>query len=319
MKTAIVTGGAGFIGKALTTRLLRDCWEVTVIDDFSTHAKREYPEHCNLRFIEGRVQDSITHRVHVDAIFHLAGKVGPVGVLKHKGRIAIDTIEAAEKVAYWGWLYHCPVIDISTSEIYGSPDKTNAEDDPKVFPYPASARMEYAVGKLAAETMLLNRDGMDVRIIRPFNVAGPGQSPLGGFVLPRFAQQALANTDLTVYAPGTQRRSFTHIDDIIDGIVLLYESGSPGDVYNLGSPFNDCTMLELAREVIRYAGAGRVKIVDPVGLWGDTFKEAADKVPNASKAMKELGWMPIRTRADIVSDTVDYWRDHDTSLGRTGS
>jgi UDP-glucose 4-epimerase len=305
-KTAVVTGGAGFIGKALTRRLVLDGWNVVVIDDMSTHMTHDYPDE-GVKFIQGRTQDAILREHDVHAIFHLAGKVGPVGVLRWAGHIAQDTIDAADKAGGWAAFHNCPLIDISTSEIYGSPDASNAEDDPKVFPYTASARMEYATAKLAAETMLLNRDMLDIRIVRPFNVAGPGQKPEGGFVLPRFIIQALTGRPLTVYLPGTQKRAFTHVDDLVEGIMLVYEKGQKGQAYNLGNPHNETTMTELAMRVVAHVGQGRVEFVDPNEIWGPDFREAADKVPNADRAMA-LGWKPKHSLDRVVADAVDYWK-----------
>lgn len=308
MSHAIVTGGAGFIGLALTTRLIEDGWNVTVIDDFSTHDDmwaqvQKIPAEAELK--NGRVQDIAPRWGKVDAIFHLAGKVGPVGVLRYKGQIAPDTITGNARVAEWAGLYDCPLIDISTSEIYGSPERTNAEEDPKVFPYPASARMEYAVAKLAAETMLLNSD-CDARIIRPFNIAGPGQRKDGGFIIPRFVRQALDDADMTVYYPGTQRRAFTHIDDFIDGLMLVLHKGQEKSVYNLGNPDTETSIIEVAMAVRNAVQKGHITMVDPQSLWGTDFKEAADKVPNAEKAMRELGWKPWRTLDTIIKDVVEY-------------
>lgn len=309
-RTAIVTGGEGFIGAALAKRLLRDGWSVVIIDDFGNHDEVRYDrELAEAHLIQASVQTALMREKSVDVIYHLAGRVGPVGVMKFKGRIASDTIDSAARVAQWALDYGCPVIDISTSEIYGSPGKHNAEDDAKVFPNPASARMEYAVAKLAAETMLLNTQGLDVRIIRPFNVAGPGQRPEGGFVLPRFVISALTGTPLTVYKPGNQLRSFTHIDDIVDGIIALYENGRSGYIVNLGTPKNACPIYQLALEVVSHVGAGVIEIVDPVAIHGPNFKEAPEKVPNSDKASALIGWEAKKSRDEIICDTIEYWRE----------
>jgi UDP-glucose 4-epimerase len=307
MKTAIVTGGAGFIGSHLVDRLLREEWEVVNVDDFSTHHDKRWPMNTAY-LLQGRVQDVVMRKPHVDAIFHLAGKVGPTGVLRYAGLIAKDTVDSTTRVADWGKWYECPVIDISTSEIYGSPDKENAEHDPKVFPTSHSARMEYAVAKLAAETLLLNTPDLDVRIVRPFNIAGPRQRPDGGFVIPRFVQQALQDKTLTVYAPGTQRRAFTHVDDFVDGVMLAYHKGVKGEAYNMGNPWNVASIMDIAATVLAEVGKGRIEVVDPNTLHGPEFREAPEKVPNADKAMRELGWMPKYGRRRIITDTITYWK-----------
>jgi UDP-glucose 4-epimerase len=306
---AIVTGAAGFIASHLVDRLIEQGWEVLAIDDLSGGTT---DEHVNrgARFIQARVQDcNFTN--FPDAIFHLAGKVGPVGVTRHAGEIALDTIQSADVVGRWATDWGCPLIDISTSEVYGDASKANSEYDPTVFQHSPSARKEYAVGKLAAETMLRNRKYLDVKVVRFFNVTGPRQSPVGGFVIPRFVLQALRGEPLTVYAPGTQVRSFSHVDDIIDGLMLIYEKGVSGEVYNLGNPYNACTMTELAEEVLDYI-PGRYDIVDPITLHGASFREAPDKTPDASKVMA-LGWAPVLGRCEIIEDVFDYWCEREVA------
>ena len=303
---AIVTGGEGFIGSRLVTRLFEMGWDVCIVDDYSTHEHREMLKNPAAHLQQGNVADVILprrFREGVDVIFHLAGKVGPVGVLKFKGRIASDTIAAASKVGDWAHDMGCPLIDVSTSEVYGSPDEANSEDTPKVF-RKFSARSEYAVSKLAAENMLVNREGVDVRIIRPFNVTGPGQRTEGGFVIPRFVMQAMAGIPLTIYQPGTQRRSFTHVDDIIDGMFLAWQHGKTNEVYNLGNPHNTRSMLQLAQMVIAMMGKGTYEIIDPVTLHGPDFVEAPEKIPNPAKAMKEIGFEPWRTIEKIVEEAI---------------
>lgn len=279
---AIVTGSAGFIGSHLVDRLTADGWDVTAID----------------RKVGPSIQGMTELPQSVDAIFHLASPVGPIGVLGWAGRIATEVVECSDIVARWAAAYGCPLVDVSTSEVYGS-GGNDAESDVCTFRPETSARKEYAVAKLAAETMLRNRE-LDLRIIRPFNVAGPRQSSEGGFVIPRFIEQARAGVPLTVYQPGTQRRAFTHVLDIVDGMVRSLDW--PADVYNLGNPANSTTMVDLAKRVLAVMGlVGSTVIVDPKALHGADFREAPDKLPNASKA-NALGWRPWRYLNDILLD-----------------
>jgi UDP-glucose 4-epimerase len=296
--TAIVTGGLGFIGSHLTERLLAD-GPVTVVDDGrgGDHlapgaALRKWP------------MEQAPFPPDADIIYHLAGPVGPVGVLRHAGRIVPDIIAMAATARDWALRNGCPLVYVSTSEVYGLQQQPMTEQAPRIIAAGHSARMEYAVAKLAAETMLLNTEGLDVRIVRPFNVAGPRQREDGGFVLPRFIRQAQNGEPLTVYQPGFQRRAFTHVLDIVDGLVRAGTVGTPGTVYNLGNPDNECSILELAWDVCRLVGGvdSRIAIVDPVTLWGPAVREAPDKVPDITKAREELGWNPTRDRRQVIED-----------------
>jgi UDP-glucose 4-epimerase len=299
---AVVTGGAGFIGSHLVDRLAADGWDVLVVDDFSTGD--HVHEHPRVEVQRCAIVEAPMPR-GVDAVFHLASPVGPVGVLRQAGRIVPKVVDDAETVALWARLNRCPLVDVSTSELYGPQGGACSEGLPRVTPAGHSARMEYAVAKLAAETMLLNTAGLDVRIVRPFNVAGPRQKPDGGFVVPRFVRQALAGEPLTVYTPGTQVRAFTHVADIVEGLMRVLRFGRPGDLFNLGNPRNLTTPMELAQLVLDACGeGGRIEVVDPQSLWGPAFREAADKWPDASLAAVRLGWEAELPLGRIVADVV---------------
>jgi nucleoside-diphosphate-sugar epimerase len=296
---AIVTGGAGFIGSHLVERLIADGVAVHVIDDFrsgDTLHTRATTHGVSIRNVAWDVWSG------ADAIYHLASPVGPVGVLRQAGHIAADVINDAATVAAAARLNGCPLVYVSTSELYGPQGGACDETLNRVTVPGHSARMEYAVAKLAAETALLN-SGIDVRIVRPFNVAGPRQKPDGGFVLPRFIDQAKAGVPLTVYAPGTQLRAFTHVLDIVDGLLAVAHRGLSGEVFNLGNADNLTTIEALARLVLDVVNpAGSYELVDPVTLWGPDFREAADKYPDATHAKVALGWRAFRSLRKVVED-----------------
>ncbi len=297
--SAIVTGGAGFIGSHLTERLIADGQDVLVIDDFRSGRTRI----DGAEYLEMPLAYAPRPSRSPDVIYHLAGPVGPVGVLHEAGRIVPEIVGAADLLRQWALYWDVPLVYVSTSEVYGLQAQPMTEQAPRIIAAGHSARMEYAVAKMAAETMLLNTDGLDVRIIRPFNVAGPRQREEGGFVLPRFIRQAKAGEPLTVYQPGSQRRAFTHVVEVADAIRRAGTLGKPGQVYNIGNPANACSIARLAEEVVDALGSSStVKVVDPVTLWGPAFAEAPDKLPTIDKAVKELGWEPRLTRRQVILD-----------------
>ena len=298
MIRAIVTGGAGFIGAHLVDRLVSDGFDVTVVDNLS--GGQWMNDSARTVAVSVRNFDPLPS----DVIFHLASPVGPVGVLRHAGRIVPEVVADAQTVAMWAMAFRCPMVDVSTSELYGPQTGACAESLPRVTPAGHSARMEYAVAKLAAETMLLNTPGLDVRIVRPFNVAGPRQKPDGGFVLPRFIGQALRGEPLTIYGDGSQLRAFTHVDDIVEGLVAVAARGQSGEVFNLGNPDNLTTILDLAVLVLEVVDPfGAISYVDPQALWGPAFREAADKYPDATLARERLSWAATRPLRMVVEDT----------------
>lgn len=295
---ATVTGGAGFIGSHLVDRLDADGVDVSVVDNQTTGTYIHPTARTYAVSVRNHEPDP------ADIIYHLASPVGPVGVLRHAGRIAFEVINDASTVAAWAMAFRCPLVYVSTSELYGPQTGACAETLPRVTPAGASARMEYAVAKLAAETMLLNTPGLDVRIVRPFNVAGPRQRPDGGFVLPRFIGQAMRGEPLTVYGDGTALRAFTHVADIVDGLIAVGARGQGGDVYNLGNPDNLTTIESLASLVLDVVDPeGSYVYVDPVDLWGPGFAEAPDKYPDASLATERLSWRAYRPLRKVIEDT----------------
>lgn len=302
MSNVTITGGFGFIGSHLTEICLEAGHRVTVIDDCRTSVVREMK---GVNHIQGPLPHYTTAGNDSDVIFHLASPVGPVGVLDHAGYIVREVIELADDVALAAWQDEAPLIYVSTSELYGDQPQPVNESRPRIFQAGSSARMEYAVAKLAAETMLLNRNDIDVRVVRPFNVAGPRQKEDGGFVLPRFMRQAATGSALTVYGDGQQRRAFTHVREIALGIYNTWRYGQAQHVYNLGNPDNEMTIMRLAETVIELTGStSQIELTDPAELWGLGFREAPDKVPDISRAKRELRWEPTIGVRDIIMDCV---------------
>lgn len=317
---AVVTGGCGFIGSHLVEALVRDGWEVTVVDSLVT-SPLPLPDLRSEWSVPVKVIPAAIREIPApvaDVFFHLASPVGPVGVLARSGHIASEVIADAATVADWATASDAVLVDVSTSELYGPQEGACVETLARVTPAGHSARMEYAVAKLAAETMLLNRP-VDVRVVRPFNVTGPRQSSKGGFVLPRFVSQALRSDPITVYQPGTQLRAFTHVADIVSGLILAATKSHPGAVYNLGNPDNLTTIADLATKVVEATSShSPLETVDPQALWGPGFREAADKWPDARKAKRELGWTPKYGLEQTICDVVAYMSPADR-LERLGA
>lgn len=320
-RNILVTGGFGFIGSHLAEKLILDANNhVHIVDNLSTSSidLQAYLDFLgrprNLTYSICTVEQfclALEANSTFEQIYHLASVVGPVGVLSHAGKIAHQIINDADYIAQIGLRTGAKVVDVSTSEVYGGGrDGYCSEKDFKVIQPDVTVRLEYAVGKLAAEISLINLarvTPLKVSIARPFNVAGPRQSGRGGFVLPRFIAQALSGEPITVYNDGQMIRAFTHVKDIVDGIILTMEKGANGEVYNLGNPSNKTSIVELAERVVQLTGSeSDITHVDPKLLFGPLFEEANDKYPDADRAIRDLGWHPAFGINDIILDSYRY-------------
>ncbi len=321
MKKILITGGFGFLGTTLTQELVKDKNNhVHVVDDLSTSPVmlEDYLEQIgnptNLTYDISTVDDYFNKKnpTDINEIYHLASPVGPAGVLKHAGKMVYDVVRDCYTIINYCTENKVKLLDVSTSEIYGGGvEGYCSEETSKVVPPKTTVRLEYAVAKLAAETGLINTcrvTDLKAVIVRPFNISGPRQSPLGGFVLPRFIQLADAGKPITVFGTGGQVRAFTHVNDMVTGIILAMEKGITGHAYNLGNVKNKTTVLDLANRVKRILNSSsEIIFVDPKEIYGPLYEEANDKYPDATKAELELEWKP---KFDIDTTIKDAYREY---------
>jgi UDP-glucose 4-epimerase len=319
----LVTGGFGFIGSHLVEALVeKPDNHVHVVDNLST-SPIELDSYLDALGRPGNLtwdictvehyHDSLRPDMTFDQIYHLASAVGPVGILVHAGKLAPQIINDTIRIINIALRSSARIVDVSTSEVYGGGrDGYCSEHDFKIVPPQVTVRLEYAVGKLAAETSLINTTRvtpLHAGIVRPFNVAGPRQSGKGGFVLPRFIGQALANQPITVYGNGSMIRAFTHVEDIVRGTILVMEKGRNGEAYNIGNPANKTSILDLAHRVVRVTNSrSEISFVDPKELFGPLFEEANDKYPDADRAISELDWHPRHGLDETIRQTAEYIR-----------
>ncbi|MHA2009889.1 MAG: NAD-dependent epimerase/dehydratase family protein [Candidatus Hodarchaeales archaeon] len=313
LKTALVTGGLGFIGSHFVDLLLDQGVEVEIVDNLSSNTVT--PEQYNTCKIDTRpIQESAKDWPKADAVFHFASVVGPFGVLGHAGEIAKGIIDDTNAV-----MRHCVstnalLIDISTSEVYGH-ESSLTEDSEKVF-RSYEVRTEYGASKMTAEVMLTNYarvNDLHYQIVRPFNVAGPREQPDGGFVLPRFIVAALTNQPITIFNDGKDRRAFTDVRDVCSAIDCISKSEHKNQIWNIGNPANEMAINSLADLVIDMVKRKQPsqtfnKIhIDPKKIHGEMFCGAVDKIPNISKTTRLTGWVPQIPISKTIMDTVDYY------------
>ena len=315
-KRVLITGGAGFLGTHSIEKYLSEGFDVTVIDNFTTPTVLD--SNPLLQSVELIKQDVLSYKwqsKRYDLIVHLASPVGPAGILKHSGKMAKYILEDI----YWGiegaMINDCPLVFVSTSEIYGYRDKAVylKEDDYKILVGNYKVRNEYAMAKLTAEVVLSNTakvSDIKYQIIRPFNISGARQLKDGGFVLPTFMVQALDNNPITVFGDGQQVRAFTHVKDIVDGIFLTSVSDKMNDIWNVGNKDNIVTIHGLAEDVLKKVpeSTSQITLVDPKTIHGPLYEEAWDKIPDATKIIETLGWKPKYNVAQIIDDVYNYYK-----------
>lgn len=324
MTNILITGGFGFIGGHLIHRLLVGATAngirpyVHVVDNLSTSpvpvevllGDLNYPNQLTYDLMP--IHDWLRNGTsdEWDIIYHLASPVGPAGILPYAGKMAHYIVQDTVGLIELAKRSNALLVDISTSEIYGGGQNgLCSETMPRIVPPETTVRLEYAIGKLAAETAIMNEchiNGLKASIIRPFNVAGPRQSGKGGFVLPRFVAQAMTGQPLTVFGDGSQLRAFTHVSDIVDGIIRTSQRGKQG-VYNLGNPDNRTSILELAQTVVEVVSShSEIVFMDGREVYGEHYAEAANKFPDATKAMTELQWQPMKRIEETIQSVYHY-------------
>ena len=318
MKKVLITGGLGFLGSYSIEKFKSEGWDITVIDNLSSNVVGPDDPICDgVKVIVKDVLDygwlSERDGDQFDIILHLASPVGPVGILKHSGKMAYLIL----KDIYWAIsganIHKCPLIFISTSEIYGHRDKAEllVESDDKVLKGDFSVRNEYSIAKLLCEIVLDNTSkvsDLQYQIIRPFNISGARQLKDGGFVLPTFVTQALEGKDMTVFNSGEQVRAFTHVKDIVDGIYLTCTTEKMNRIWNIGNPENISTINYLALTVKEITKSdSEIVHVDPKTIHGPLYEEAWDKIPNSDTIRNELGWSPKYDKDSVIRDVVEHY------------
>ena len=306
----LVTGGLGFIGSTLSEAYIARGDHVTIVDNQSSNV-------IGPGAIQGAKKircDAKTyahagwwHPNRYDLVVHCASPVGPAGILKYKGRIASMILASTDALITLCLAHDTPLINISTSEVYGT-SGTYHESDALRVPAVPSARIEYAIGKMAAEAECRLTPGLRSISIRPFNIAGARQSSAGGFVLPTFAEQALAGTPITIYGDGTQQRALTSVDDLADFVLNHTTDYMDGRAVNVGNPHNTTTIADLASLVHEAAqSTSTILHTDGQTIHGQDYHEAEGhiKVPCIDLA-QSMGWAPRTTLTTLVDQAVAH-------------
>jgi UDP-glucuronate decarboxylase len=305
VKTALVTGGAGFVGSHLCDRLLREGLSVIALDDLSTGSR------VNLNHLMGRkdfrfVLQDVTNpfEVQADFIFHLACPASPIQYQKNPIKTVVTNVVGTLNGLSLASRIGARFLMASTSEVYGDPDVHPQPETYKGSVNPIGPRACYDEGKRCAETLCFDHHreaGVDIRVARIFNTYGPRMAVNDGRVVSNFIVQALRGEDITVYGDGKQTRSFCYVEDLVEGLYRLMFGDEIGPV-NLGNP-GEFTMIELAEQVLELTGSKSKLVKRP--LPQDDPKQ---RRPDITKAKQKLGYEPRVPLRDGLPPTIEYFR-----------
>jgi UDP-glucuronate decarboxylase len=305
---AVVTGGAGFIGSHLCDRLVQSGYHVTCIDNLYTGSIeniRPLLNHPAFTFIEHDITKPLEISGSVQRIFNLACPASPphyqrdpIGTMRTCVLGSYNMLELAREKG-------ARILQASTSEIYG---------DPEVHPQPESyvghvnatgPRACYDEGKRAAEALFFDYHrvyGVQIKVARIFNTYGPRMMENDGRVVSNFIVQALRGHAITVYGDGKQTRSFCYVDDLVEGLIRLMESGRDvtGPI-NLGNPV-EVTVDEIARRILTQTHSRSA--LRRLPLPQDDPKR---RKPSIERAASALGWKPRVDLDDGLQATIGYF------------
>lgn len=308
MKRILVSGGAGFIGSHLCTRLVNEGHDVICLDNFFTGSKD------NIKHLKGNhhfevVRHDVTYpySAEVDEIYNLACPASPIHYQHDPIQTAKTSVMGAINMLGLAMRLDAKILQASTSEVYG---------DPIIHPQPESYwgnvnpvgyRSCYDEGKRCAETLFMDyyrQNQTRIKIIRIFNTYGPRMLPNDGRVVSNFIIQALNNEDITIYGDGKQTRSFQYIDDLIEGMVRMMdtEDDFTGPI-NIGNP-NEFPVLELAERVIRMTGSTSKIVFKPLPT-----DDPKQRQPDIKLAKEKLGWQPTVELEDGLKRMIEYFKN----------
>jgi len=288
--TALVTGGAGFLGSHLCDRLVEDGYRVICVDSLETGSLQnvEHLRGDSFFFINHDITRHLEVEEPIDVLYHLASPASPIDYL----RLPLQTLKVGSHgthnalgLAKWK---RARFLLASTSEVYG---------DPLIHPQPETywgnvnpigPRGVYDEAKRYAEALTMayhRQQGVDTCIVRIFNTYGPRMRPHDGRAIPTFVRQALANEPITVFGDGSQTRSFCYVDDLIRGLKALAGSGEHLPV-NIGNPA-EYTLLELAKKVLEATGSTSEIVFEALPVDDPKVRQ-----PDITRARQLLGWEP---------------------------
>jgi UDP-glucuronate decarboxylase len=317
--TALVAGGAGFIGSHLVDALLAEGATVVCLDSYLTGR----PE--NLRHLEHESRFDSVHadiveplpasitRTRFTHVFNLACAASPPHYQADPEHTMLTNVVGTRNLLRLAEDQRARFLLTSTSEVYGDPEQHPQREAYRGWVSCTGPRACYDEGKRAAETLTFDyqRAGRaDVRVARIFNTYGPRMRPDDGRVVSNVICQALSGEDVTIYGDGSQTRSFSYASDLVDGLMRLMASDVDDGPVNLGNP-NELTVSDLVERVMRMTGSASRIVHRPLPV-----DDPRRRKPDISRAKALLGWEPKVPLQQGLEATAAWFADEQARKAR---
>ena len=316
MKKIIITGGAGFIGSSLVQALLeKDVENLLIIDDLSTGSESNISSFLNderIEFINSKIEDI----ENLDSLFssydfcyHLAAGVGVQYIMDNLSDSLLTNILATHKVFEACQATNIPVLLTSTSEVYGvAEDDVWTEETKSLIGPTTKLRWSYAASKMIDEFIALSlyEEGkISPIIVRLFNIIGPNQLSKYGMVVPKFIEAAIKDEDILIHGDGSQSRSFTWVEDVVNYLIKLAEIKAYGEIFNIGQT-EEITIKDLAELVILKTNSNsKIIYKSHEDVFGKAFEDPKRRTPGIDKIIEFTGMKPTKNIEFMVENIVN--------------
>ena len=321
MKKVIVTGGAGFIGSNLVKKLLDlNVEKLLIIDDLSTGNESNISSIVNderVQFLESKIEDieSLDELFKdYDFCYHLAAGVGVQYIMENLSDSLLTNILATHKVLEACQANELPVLLTSTSEVYGvAEDDVWTEETKSLIGPTTKLRWSYAASKMIDEFIALSlfEEGkVSPIIVRLFNIIGPNQLSKYGMVVPRFIEAALEDKDILIHGDGSQSRSFTWVDDVVNYLIKLAEVKAYGEVFNIGQT-EEISIKNLAELIIEKTNSNsQIIFKSHEEVFGKAFEDPKRRTPSIDKIIKFTGMKPTKNIEFMIENIIDFKKNN---------
>lgn len=306
-KRVLVTGGSGFIGSHLCTRLIDSDCDVLCLDNLYSGEKDNIAHLLDSPYFEF-VRHDVTFPFYaeVDEIYNLACPASPIHYQRDPVQTTKTSVHGAINMLGLAKRTDAKILQASTSEVYGDPEIHPQTEDYWGNVNPIGIRSCYDEGKRCAETLFMDyhrQHEVKTKIVRIFNTYGPRMHPNDGRVISNFMVQALQNKDITIYGDGSQTRSFCYVDDLVDALIsMMATDDSVTGPINLGNP-SEITIAEVAKMIVAVTQSkSNIRYMDI------PLDDPKRRKPDIATAQKMLDWSPSLELENGLKMTAEYFK-----------